>query len=924
MGNRKGLLYVSVMLTLLASGVGTFSAQAADITNPEQTISDTKTGNAFGGKADTSGDNAVGNKLTIKYPGTVVGNTYGGYAENGAATKNTMILNGGIAGDLDYYNYGDVYGGYINSKSSTASATGNVVTTYGSIATGNVIGGDTEGTGEASNNEVILENTQVVMNVYGGYSYNGSAKNNKVTIKGSNNSKVYLGTVYGGLANKSGDSINNSVTLSGSTIVGNGAARYGIFVSGGYSRYGSVTDNKLNIKDESYIWSNIAGGLIDLDTTKQAKGDVSNNTITMTGGTVELAAFGGLNQGLGDAKENSINISGGTVDIDVSGGAAFTGSVKQNTVTISGTAKVTRNVYGGSSLTEAGAGTATENQVNIEGGSIGKNIYGGETKGTGDASENVVTISGGTVNADVYGGYAAAGNATGNSVNLKGGTFAATTLYGGWVNDTGTGQSTDNTLNVYAKGLTVANIDDFQNVNFLVPADMTTDDTMLTVMGTAKLKGANIRAGLQSDKVLGDTPKTITLLYANTLNVDDTTSYGLLNSAEVITPAYLVASAQVRQLDDNTIVMDLPAWQEVPQDDPKPQPNDGLNDNSDTKDDPEPQPDTNQSDNSDAHDDTTPEPTPWHISPDTKLFAEARATAMHTLTTAADFAATNGYDGAISAYAAEHGIRGQFTPYLVLGGHDLRADTGSHVDSQGLNANLGLVRRLYGKNHTDTILPFIEYGNGNYTSHLDDGARGDGDQRYIGGGVIVRRDQSDGLHYEGMVRAGRLQGDFKGRIAGYQTSYDSSAPYVSAMAGIGKIVPAGQNASYDFYGKFFWDHLSSDSVVVHNSLGTAGYYFDSINSYRTRLGLRWTKHQSETKSYYAGLAWDCEFGGDAHAKYRNFNTPSPSTQGSSAMLEIGWESQATKDNPWGADLHLTGWAGTQRGVTYSVSVTRAF
>ena len=431
----------------------------------------------------------------------------------------------------------------------------------------------------------------------------------------------------------------------------------------------------MNIKDESYIWSNIAGGLIDLDTTKQAKGDVSNNTITMTGGTVELAAFGGLNQGLGDAKENSINISGGTVDIDVSGGAAFTGSVKQNTVTISGTAKVTRNVYGGSSLTEAGAGTATENQVNIEGGSIGKNIC-GETKGTGDASENVVTISGGTVNADVYGGYAAAGNATGNSVNLKGGTFAATTLYGGWVNDTGTGQSTDNTLNVYAKGLTVANIDDFQNVNFLVPADMTTDDTMLTVMGTAKLKGANIRAGLQSDKVLGDTPKTITLLYANTLNVDDTTSYGLLNSAEVITPAYLVASAQVRQLDDNTIVMDLPAWQEVPQDDPKPQPNDGLNDNSDTKDDPEPQPDTNQSDNSDAHDDTTPEPTPWHISPDTKLFAEARATAMHTLTTAADFAATNGYDGAISAYAAEHGIRGQFTPYLVLGGHDLRADTG--------------------------------------------------------------------------------------------------------------------------------------------------------------------------------------------------------------------------------------------------------
>ena len=238
-------------------------------------------------------------------------------------------------------------------------------------------------------------------------------------------------------------------------------------------------------------------------------------------------------------------------------------------------------------------------------------------------------------------------------------------------------------------------------------------------------------------------------------------------------------------------------------------------------------------------------------------------------------------------------------------------------------ANLGFARQYEREDYVDTLMPFFEYGRSNYTSHLDDGARADGDQHYTGAGVLYRRDRKDGLHYEALVRAGHLSGDFKGKIDGYDASYDSGAPYIAAIAGLGKVVTRDTN-SLDYYGKFFWTHLGSDNVRIDNTLGSSRYDFDSIDSYRTRLGVRWTKDISDIGSCYAGIGWDYEFDSKARASYRSFNTPSPSAEGSSGFLELGWKSRLTKENPWGADVNVTGWAGKQRGVTYTLSVSRAF
>ena len=472
----------------------------------------------------------------------------------------------------------------------------------------------------------------------------------------------------------------------------------------------------------------------------------------------------------------------------------------------------------------------------------------------------------------IAGGYSADGDALDNTVNLTSSALTTSfSLYGG-VGQTTTG----NTLNVYTKGNSVGNLAYFQNLNFYVPADAANGDTMLTVTGTADVTGAAIKAGVADTTQLksGD---IINLIYDAGGITTDNATYGTLAGLNTITDAaFVTRPIAVKQQDAKTIVMEI------------------LGDDQAT------------------------------LSKDTKLFAEARATAMNTLANAADFASTDGLASAAAAYHADHGLSGAFTPYVALGGYNLRADTGSYVDTNGLNANLGFVHQDYAQGHTDTIMPFIEYGNGNYTSHLDDRARADGDQHYVGAGLLLRRDQSDGLYYETMFHAGRMSGDFKGLIEGYQASYDSDANYIGAMLGLGKIVPAGKNVTYDYYGKVFWNHLASDTAQVHSALGTANYHFDTIDSYRTRLGLRWTRHLNQAQSFYAGLAWDYEWKGDAHAQYRTFDTPSPSTKGSSGLMELGWQSKIDKNHDWGADLHVTGWAGTQRGVTYSATVSRAF
>lgn len=818
-------------------------------------------------------DNGSAADNTVEIRDGTFGVVYG--AQGKGVENNSVTMSGGTVSQM-------ISGGYNNQPEGSA-VNNKVVMTGGAVTSS----GDTESVvpvvsggwaiyGTADQNSVeISKAVSIAGSVAGGWSYLGDVTNNVVKIslgsvggivaggytigKGAEGNTVELsgtadvsGNIYGGYAlhqmdnpltgeAAAGDASQNTVKISDVTVKGE--------VYGGYTAEGTTsndaTGNAVTIESGT-IEKTVYGGYT-------ADGTASKNTVTINGGTVGVAdstessdtVFGGYSAS-GEAVSNILTVSGGDLIGHVTSGYGKTGA-SDNTLTMTGgsstktvagyaeTGDAVNNTLvfsgGTSAITMAAqsGGSATGNTITITGGNPGT-VTGGA--GVTGASENTVIISGGTLDTDIYGGQTYDGAADNNTINILAGDLnPEMSLYGGYR----TTESKNNTYNMYTKGQTVADFAYFQNLNFYVPEGTTAGETMLTVTGnaavdadttlaavqnstttdgTTDVSGATVFGGVQRNTKLNP-GEYINLLYnANGITTDDT-SYGTIDGLDTVTSAgFINYKAIVEKKDANTIVITIPK------------------DEKGT-------PDT-----------------------DTKILPEDRENAANTIKNAGDIIAGSALHAAEGAWIENHDIEAKFVPYAIVGGYDLHYNTGSYIDSNGMAANVGFVRRSQHEGHIDTIMPFFEYGKSHYASYLDTGARGDGRQHYTGGGILLRRDLDSGLYYEGAVRAGYLKGDFHGMIAKSMSRYDSGAPYIAAQAGLGKIYTRNRD-SYDIYGKFFYTYLGSNSAVVHSGYGDSKYDFDSINSYVTRLGMRWTRDFDQIRSLYAGIGWDYEAGSKA-------------------------------------------------------------
>lgn len=954
---KKGKILLS--LSILAA-LGSFSAPlswAADVTNPAKKVNTTVEGNVSAGVAENEGDNAVSNILTLDTGADISGNATGGVAVEGAGNA--------LTNTVDVLDTAKVAGAVTGGVSYDGNAKENVVNMAGGTVIRGVTGGRTLGTGEAALNQVtiygaaigeeteqfgavfggvsakgmannnvvkIVGSTTTYENVMGGFSTGASANGNKVTLSGTNS----IGTnIYGG-DGQTGASNNELILEDNSTIGVESNTEIG-YAAGGYTHTGDVLSNKLTVEGGTMNYA--IGGYTETG------GNAESNELTITSGTVYVEAAGGTTLGTGNASGNQATVSNATIGTETQAGTVYGGhaakgsaynnvveltdtttydnvvggnsweaSASGNKVTILGTSSIGTNVFGGAGKTDAAentviiggstqiggavvgaqaeAGDAERNTVFIQGGTIAEEVIGGDVFG-GNANDNAVIVTGGTINGDIIGGISnpdttsgktiiiaggtinrsviggygvADGSIIGNTVDILGGTFGKNaSLYGGLFIGSDYGTIEGNTLNFAAEGITVKNLANFQNINFYIDKETGSTPALLTVTNVSYISEASVHTFAENTEEIA-AGGAITLLSApKGIQAESTEINGT-----IIDSNYLSRHTSIEN-DGNNLILNVSDDDEL------------------------------------------------FLNPDTKLFAETRAAGLALIGNGSDAAAVQGFEAAKAAYGEE---TGGFAPYASIGGFNLRHETGSYVDTNGMAANLGFARQYERDGYVDTLMPFFEYGRSDYTSHLDDGARGDGDQHYTGG-ILYRRDRDDGLHYEAMIRAGRLSGDFKGNIDGIHASYDSDASYIAAEAGLGKIV-SRENTSLDYYGKFFYTRLGSDSTVIHNSQEDNSYDFDSINSYRTRLGVRWTKEINKKESCYAGIGWAYEFDSDARASWRNFNTPTPTMEGSSGFLELGWKSKRTKDNPWAADFNLTGWAEKQRGITYTLGVSRAF
>lgn len=712
------------------------------------------------------------------------------------------------------------------------------------------------------------------------------------------------GTIQGEVAGAVGyypeEMTKNSVNVSGNeTLVGTVS---GAFAFSGYSYASDVLDNSVTI-DGGRITGGVYGGRV-----KQGEdysyGHVTKNEVIINNGTFGSASATGA-----EVRSNPKVIAGGFTEK----GNAIDNHVTINIGTFvstivdeglgSMTVGISHSIYGGFSK----EGSANDNTVTINGGTLKYNqieeirtspvrIYGG--KGTEAASNNTVTINTSLDYVEIYGGvtttdsgdYITGTAANNNIVNILK-PLNAMGLYGGLGE-----KSTGNTLNIAAKNVTTDVVSGFQNMNFFLPKDIENGETMLTITGVVSTEGEVFGNDLTGVTFGVAAQQGVNLKKGDTVNIVYGEN-GLITKDKLdITTEFKVPSSlltddkyelSISKKDEKTIIAKV---DNVKKDEPIP---------------PGPKPEPK------------PGPTPDDI---LKSPVETRMAMTTMVNAGGDLMAGQGMRNAEDAAAAGGG---ESSAFLSISGGKERAESGSYVDTKGINMNLGFAKEIENKSGKLVIGPVVEYGHGNYDSYQDSGIKADGKANYWGLGIIAKQTNNNGFYYEGSLRAGRVKSDYSGNLReGLHVSYDSSATYWAAHLGAGKLMDVGHSNTLDVYGKYFYSRTGSDSTYLNGANEVAN--FDAVNSHRLRIGTRLTHALNEQNKIYGGLAYQYEFNGDARATYSTSGVaPSPSVKGSSGMIELGWQVKPGK-SPMTIDLGVTGWVGKQRGITANVQASWTF
>ena len=461
-------LYTTEDLTTLGTVTGKVTLNVEEGTTVGGTT--TESGNVYGGgeSSDVYGvdaNNVVTSEVEVNIKGGEMVDVYGG-----GEGKNTIVggdvvvnigakaTNGNLSGNATIS--GNVYGGSalgaVNASSSKDTE-GNVTTyspldgkttavnIYGCTSINNVFGG---GLGNVDANDptkniaaqtfgdvtVTMEGGTVSTAVYGGSNENGVLKGNStVTLKGGT-----VGTAWNSVP--SSDDMPRKVFGGGKgqpTLV-EGDVEVNIGTTG-------------QTEDGVTVWGDVYGGSALGNVNAQKSGDnyVNPGTesdpkkteVNLHYGNVKGSLYGG---GLGlQASGNDAAVAAnvyGPVTVTVDGGSAtnvfgcnnYYGSPQKNVAVNIAGGQVSNNVYGGGNLADA-LGTIT---VEVSDGSVGNDVYGGGslaqtntdtnttvTEGTQTYPVTNVLLTGGAVTGNVYGGglgRKAEGNNAAVAANVNG------------------------------------------------------------------------------------------------------------------------------------------------------------------------------------------------------------------------------------------------------------------------------------------------------------------------------------------------------------------------------------------------------------------------------------------------------------------------------------------------------------------------
>ncbi|MBR6511334.1 MAG: autotransporter outer membrane beta-barrel domain-containing protein, partial [Phascolarctobacterium sp.] len=304
------------------------------------------------------------------------------------------------------------------------------------------------------------------------------------------------------------------------------------------------------------------------------------------------------------------------------------------------------------------------------------------------------------------------------------------------------------------------------------------------------------------------------------------------------------------------------------------------------------------------------------MNPQVLVIGESRAAATAFTNQGSELVETT-----LDAFVRDNEKAGDTKVFAALYGNASEYATGSNVKVNGFSGIVGV-----GKTNDNglTVGAFFENGEGNYRTYnsLNGGfMRGDGEANYNGGGLLIRKDNANGVYTEASLRAGNLQNELRNAVQGSEglAGYDIDTFYYGAHLGIGKVISRGNDGdSIDVYGKFIYTHHDSEDFQIDGD----DFHFDSVDSERLRLGFRINEVQNNKLNMYYGAAWEYEFNGDANNTVVGYDLTTPSLGGSTVIGELGMHYKAS--DKWSLDLNGRAYVGQREGFSGSVQANYNF
>lgn len=716
--------------------------------------------------------------------------------------------------------------GAINTVDSSGSLTNNSVIINNFINMGVVCGAYAEGGGirdlTLTGNSVSITNTQITAHsdpyVAGADLFeakNAAANNNTVNLTNVKTKNVYGAKIVTTATGSNVTANNNSVNLTGNTSVTEKV--YGVYVDMQQPGNTTANNNIVNINTSASIALNVFGA------------DATNEIGSIT------------------ANYNEVNIESGSI-----GGNVYGASAVSNALFGDGTAKA----------------TAVGNKVTITGGSVGGNVVGGFAKtipednnsGEANAQNNTVTITGGSISGNVFGGYsvnidnggAVKGSAINNTVNLGSGVNVSSVVYGGFVDNSlmylipaaGMDARTGNTLNVTGKDITVKNVANFENYNFVITEDMSDFNAVLTVTGTDETNISNSNIHITVDGALGlNAGEEITLI---------TRAPAGLVATDINSKSYALDPNGMARLYEFDIYASVGRHLRAIY----------------------------------AGDKTNPE---------TKILSEGAAAGAIMATMAVDNISGSMLDNIADDGLAAFGA--------VFGGSE-EHDIGSSVEMSAFGLAAGIAKKFNAVNAG----VFVEYTDGSFDTESN-GAKGDGTASAIGGGLLAKKNIGESTYIEGLVRAGSVSNDYKAKVSGHNGDFDYSSMYFGFALGGGKTFAATDKIGVEVLGKYMLTSIGGSDA----NLSTGEKYdFDSVLSNRIKVGAKGEYKVNEMIRPFVSVAYDYEISGDVDATIDSLEIDAPSLNGGTFIAGLGANMQMSKTISLEANANLL--SGTRSGV----------